>query len=258
METFLGITLLKRLMPHGHCFLWNPLLLLLHAGSDIVIGLAYYLFSFCLGYIVSRRKETPFRLEVVLSILFILFCGSCHLLAAYNVWNSYYYLEGFTKLSTAIVSVAALVVLWQNTPAMIAFPTTAHYKNLLKYYIEREEIFWKSLSLNKTVGVAYVSLEGVFTKASPTFLSIVGWGSLEGKTFQEITSKNLEQDLKLLHKLLIGDINHYKMFKMYRSETGEETLVSLLVTLVKDEKHNPLHFIAQIQKVTETLEVNYG
>ena len=39
-------------MPHGHCYLWNTRLVLLHVISDCLIGLAYFsipitLVSFC-------------------------------------------------------------------------------------------------------------------------------------------------------------------------------------------------------------------
>jgi hypothetical protein len=42
-------------MPHGQCFLWDPFLLWLHLGSDVLIALSYY--SIPLALIVFIKKN---------------------------------------------------------------------------------------------------------------------------------------------------------------------------------------------------------
>ena len=37
-------------MPHGHCYLWRPELLWLHAISDCIITLSYYFIPLALIY----------------------------------------------------------------------------------------------------------------------------------------------------------------------------------------------------------------
>ena len=39
-------------MPHGHCYLWNPALVWLHAVADGLIALAYASIPFVIVYFV--------------------------------------------------------------------------------------------------------------------------------------------------------------------------------------------------------------
>ena len=48
-------------MPHGHCFLWLPSLIWLHAISDAIIGAAYLLIPISLVWFYHRRPDIPFR-----------------------------------------------------------------------------------------------------------------------------------------------------------------------------------------------------
>ncbi|HXK21170.1 MAG TPA: sensor histidine kinase, partial [Myxococcota bacterium] len=61
-------------MPHGHCFLWNPGVLWLHALSDGVIALSYFVIPFTLLHFVRRRHDLPFNWMFLMFGLFILSC----------------------------------------------------------------------------------------------------------------------------------------------------------------------------------------
>jgi hypothetical protein len=71
-------------MPHGMCFLWQPELIALHVASDSLIALAYYSIPIALIYFVLKRKDLAFPAIFVLSGLFILACGTTHVL---GVWT---------------------------------------------------------------------------------------------------------------------------------------------------------------------------
>ncbi|MEO8627563.1 MAG: PAS domain S-box protein, partial [Betaproteobacteria bacterium] len=71
-------------------------------------------------------------------------------------------------------------------------------------------------------------------------------------TFQSITHPDdLGADLSQVQRLLDGEIKSYQMEKRYRRVDGEFVFVLLNASLVRDAKGAPLHFIAQIQDVTE-------
>jgi ribulose-5-phosphate 4-epimerase/fuculose-1-phosphate aldolase len=93
-------------MPHGHCYLWRPEILWLHVISDALIVIAYYSIPITLIYLVFRTKEKiPYNWVILLFALFIMACGTTHLLEIINVWNSEYMLSGLVKAFTALVSI---------------------------------------------------------------------------------------------------------------------------------------------------------
>src|SRR5271155_4218915 len=60
MQEFLTRLFSSDFMPHGYCYLWNPGILWLHAVSDSIITLAYYLIPLSLLYFVRKRPGLPF------------------------------------------------------------------------------------------------------------------------------------------------------------------------------------------------------
>jgi signal transduction histidine kinase len=97
-------------MPHGHCYLWKPELVVLHVLSDALIGAAYLFISVSL-YALVRRIRVPFGGMILSFGLFIGACGLTHLMEVWNVWYSAYWLAGGVKAVTAVASVATGVYL---------------------------------------------------------------------------------------------------------------------------------------------------
>lgn len=110
-------------MPHGHCFFWRKDLLFIHVGSDVVIALAYYTIPVALWYLTKRRKDLAFNWMFILFGLFILACGTTHLLSIWNIWYANYYIEGVAKLLTALVSIATAILVWPLIPRIMALPS---------------------------------------------------------------------------------------------------------------------------------------
>ena len=110
-------------IPHGYCLLWNPSLLWLHAGSDAVIAAAYFVIPISLVRFARQRRDLPFNFVFICFGLFILFCGTSHLLSVYNVWVPNWWLSGIVKALTAVVSVATAALLVRLLPQAIALPS---------------------------------------------------------------------------------------------------------------------------------------
>ncbi|HEY9666814.1 MAG TPA: GAF domain-containing protein, partial [Coleofasciculaceae cyanobacterium] len=112
-------------MAHGYCFLWKPVLVWLHAGSDFFIGLAYYSIPLLLISFVRRRQDVPFQGIFLLFCAFILSCGTGHWLEILTLWYPAYWLSGLMKAITAIVSVYTASELVPLIPKALALPSPA-------------------------------------------------------------------------------------------------------------------------------------
>lgn len=98
-------------MPHGFCFEWRPGVLWLHVVSDFTIAISYFGISILLFYFVLRRREVPFQLIFILFSAFIILCGTTHLFSVWVLWHPNYYIEGYVKALTAIISLSTLITL---------------------------------------------------------------------------------------------------------------------------------------------------
>jgi len=123
------IDLLRRIfsadgfMPHGHCYLWTPGIVWLHVVSDTFIALAYYSIPLTLAWFVRRRRDIDFRWMFVCFAIFILACGTTHLMEIWNVWHGNYWLSGIVKALTALASVPTAVLLTRLMPQALALPS---------------------------------------------------------------------------------------------------------------------------------------
>ncbi|MFA6899852.1 MAG: PAS domain-containing protein [Desulfurivibrionaceae bacterium] len=109
-------------MPHGYCLVWDPELLWLHVGSDVLTGLAYYFIAAVLFYLVAKRRDLPFFWMFLLFGAFILACGTTHFMAAWIIYVPSYWLEGVIKTGTAAISVVTAFLLVPLLPKMLNLP----------------------------------------------------------------------------------------------------------------------------------------
>jgi len=110
-------------MPHGHCYFWSQDLVTLHAVSDALIVAAYYSIPITLIYFVRRRLDLTFHWMFVCFAVFILACGTTHLLEIWNIWHANYWVSGGVKALTALASVPTAILLIKLVPAALALPS---------------------------------------------------------------------------------------------------------------------------------------
>ena len=118
------------LTPHGFCLSWSPGLVALHAGSDTVIGLAYFSIPLAIAAFVKQRPDIKYGWVAYLFVAFILACGATHLMSILTLWSPAYGVEGLIKLLTAILSIATAGLLWPLMPKLLAVPTAAGLERL--------------------------------------------------------------------------------------------------------------------------------
>lgn len=110
-------------MPHGHCYLWLPDILLLHVISDTVIFLAYFSIPVSLIQVIRRRPDIGFTKLFFWFAAFIFACGLTHLMEVWTVWYGTYRLSGLLKAITAGVSAFAAYSLWELIPLAVRIQT---------------------------------------------------------------------------------------------------------------------------------------
>ena len=111
--------------PRRYCMLNQPDIVWLHVISDAVVMLAYYLIPIGLIYFMVKRKDLAFKPLFFMFGLFILACGTSHLMGVLAIWTPYYRLDGVIKAITAFLSVATAVALLPLIPKALALPSPA-------------------------------------------------------------------------------------------------------------------------------------
>ncbi len=104
------------------------------------------------------------------------------------------------------------------------------------------------------IGVALVAPDGRFLQVNDALCDLVGYTADEllTLTFQDITHPDdLEADVELARQVLDGEIRTYQMEKRYVHKLGHVVWILLSVSLVRKSDGSPLHFISQIQDITD-------
>jgi signal transduction histidine kinase len=110
-------------MPHGMCYNWQPGVIWLHVLSDATIALAYYSIPLTLIYFVRKRKDLAFDWMFLCFAIFIIACGTTHVMEIFNIWQPTYWLSGVIKLLTALASIVTAVLLIRLIPQALALPS---------------------------------------------------------------------------------------------------------------------------------------
>ncbi|WP_428313154.1 sensor histidine kinase [Hydrocarboniphaga sp.] len=111
-------------LPHGVCYLQQPNLILLHVVSDALVALAYFMIPLALIY-VSRSigRRLSFSWAIGLFAAFIILCGAGHVLDIVVVWKPVYWLQGWQRAMTAVVSLATALAIIPLIPRLLSMRT---------------------------------------------------------------------------------------------------------------------------------------
>jgi PAS domain S-box-containing protein len=115
-------------MGHGYCYLWQPGIVWLHAISDTMIALSYYVIPLALVYFVRKRRDLPFHWMFLMFGIFIFSCGTTHLMEVWTLWHGTYRLAGVIKAITAVSSVATAALFVHLVPEAVALPSPAQLR----------------------------------------------------------------------------------------------------------------------------------
>jgi diguanylate cyclase (GGDEF)-like protein/PAS domain S-box-containing protein len=125
-----------------------------------------------------------------------------------------------------------------------------HAEEARRHAQERFELVFEQAP----IGMALLTPEGRWVRVNHSLLAITGYTSDEllAKSLDEVTHPDdLSADLEHIRQLLAGEIRDYQMEKRYYHARGHVISTMLSVSLVRDRQGRPLHFIAQVQDITE-------
>lgn len=104
------------------------------------------------------------------------------------------------------------------------------------------------------IGMLIVDLDGRYARVNEMFCSIVGYSheQLANLSSESITHPDdLGADAVAVQALLAGDATSRACEKRYLHASGHPVWVAINLTLIRDLEGWPLHFIAQVQDITE-------
>jgi PAS domain S-box-containing protein len=127
------------------CYLWNPQLLLAHVVADALIATAYFSIPAFLIWLVRKRHDLPFSWIFVLFALFIVGCGTTHLMSIWVIWHPDYWLEAGIKWVTAAASIATAFALVPLAPKVLSLQSRAQAIEALHESENRNRMFLQSL-----------------------------------------------------------------------------------------------------------------
>lgn len=244
--------------PHGYCLLWDPRLLWTFVGSDTLIGLSYIAISITLVYLVyTTRHDIPFQWIFLAFGMFIIACGTTHLLDVWTIWNPTYWVSASAKFITAIASVTTAIVLPPLIPRTRSLIEAAKLSQQRKHELE---------SANQELERLYARLKEFDDLKTQFFANIshelrTPLTLIMGPTERLQTATNLtatqHDDLAVVMRnarTLLATVND--LLDIARLEAGQLTLSYSQVDLAQLVRLTGDHFsgLARERGVTFTLE----
>ncbi len=186
MQPLIDLFGIKDLIPHGSCLSWSPVLLWLNVISDLMITLAYYSIPLMLLYFVRQRKDLPYPWLVAMFAGFIVACGTTHLLSAITIWIPLYWLDGLLKAFTAIISVAAAMLMLWIIPRALSAPSAARLQAEIQQRKAAEDALQlANVALQKNVARTQLlldsALDGIVSMDADG--KVIGWNAQAEQIF---------------------------------------------------------------------------
>ncbi|WP_096662999.1 PAS domain S-box protein [Polaromonas sp. AET17H-212] len=110
------------------------------------------------------------------------------------------------------------------------------------------------------IGMALIAVDSRRIKVNSAFCQMLGYSEAEmlARTVQDITHpEDVEWDLLQRKRALAGEIETYQWEKRYLHKSGRIVWAYLTCSLVRDPDRKPLHFISQVQDITERKEAEH-
>jgi PAS domain S-box-containing protein len=266
MREFLGqFAQSTDLMPHGYCLVWDPALLWLHVGSDIVTGFSYFLIAAVLFYLVFKRRDLPFFWMFLLFGAFILACGCTHFFAAWTIYVPSYWHEGIVKAVTALISIATALFLVPLLPRLLSLPNISRaleenrrLSRELEHQVgslRKSEARFRSLVEASDDAIVIANAQGEILLSNRAAEKMFGYGNkeLDGKSLTLLMPERYqERHLQGMKNVLVSDISAYLgevLEFVGRRKDGSEFPLELNISRWVSE--GEVHFGGVIRDVTE-------
>ncbi|MGZ8844803.1 MAG: GGDEF domain-containing protein, partial [Pyrinomonadaceae bacterium] len=129
----------------------------------------------------------------------------------------------------------------------------AEQERISKALRETDEHFRNAFDY-AAIGMALVSPQGSWLRVNRSLCELLGYSEQEllNSNFQAVThADDLGHDLANLYRLMQGETPNCQVEKRYVHRLGQIVWALSSVSLVRDSDNKPVHFIFQIQDITE-------
>ena len=130
------------LMPHAVCWAADPALIWTMVVTNLITFLSYLTIACTLFYLVRRTGKILVRdwgYFLLVFALFILACGSTHLLEVITTWSPIFWVDAATNIVTSVLSAYVAVMLIQRV-SKIAFGINDYADRLASTETEKQRI----------------------------------------------------------------------------------------------------------------------
>jgi Cu+-exporting ATPase len=128
----------------------TPLLMMVMAISNALIAVSYASIPFFLIVFVRKRRDMPFTWVIFLFGLFILTCGTTHLVHIIGLWWQVNWWQATIDGICAIVSVATAVVVWPILPKLLSIPSPNQLRKVnTELQKEKDKLLFTKQELQK-------------------------------------------------------------------------------------------------------------
>lgn len=276
MPAFLTQLLDSSGIPHGYCIAWEPRLLWTMVIGNGLVALAYFTIPLALYRFLRLQNGLPFGWMFLLFSAFIFFCGVTHVVNIVNLWYPLYRLDGALMAVTAGLSMATAAVLFPSVGrastyldavraqglelqrlngSLQASSTELHARNQALEVSERR--FRQTLE-NAPIGLAVIAIDGRFIEVNQVLAQITGYTAEELRQMDTETltqPEDLGRIREQSRRLIEGDASSYRLMQQVAHRSGRRITIQIDVSLLREADGRPLHFIVQIQDITERQRV---
>jgi two-component system NtrC family sensor kinase len=231
-------------IPHGHCYLWKPGLVGLHIVCDALIALSYYSIPVTLAYFARKRSDFPYPSIVWLFGAFIIACGTTHVMEIWTLWHPTYWLSGFLKAITALISLYTAMTLMSLVPLALALPSP---KQLREANIQLEHEITERKMVEEALRKSEQLYRAIVEDQTELISRFQGDGTLTfiNEAYCRYFQVKPEQVLTSSYKPLIYPEDEEKIAQLFSPE-DEEKIAQLLNSLTLE---NPVAMIEHPVKV---------
>jgi len=128
----------------------TPVVMMVMALSNAIIAISYASIPFFLIIFARKRKDMPFTWIIFLFGLFILACGTTHVMHVIGLWWPVNWQQATVDAICAIISLATAIVVWPYLPKILAIPSPAQLKQVnAELQAERDKLLLTQALLKK-------------------------------------------------------------------------------------------------------------
>jgi len=254
MNAFQALFCFESLLPHGFCYLWDPLLIWLHGLSDSLIAMAYFSIPPTLIYLIRKKRSIPFDWMFVCFGCFIAACGATHLMEVVTLWTPVYWISGGVKVITAFASVPTAILLARAVPQILEMPTAEEMR------VANEELKTQARILREQAALLDLCQDAILVQAVNGEILLWNQGAehVYGWTKPEAIGENSHELLRTSFSLPLSEIlgkleerGHWGGELQKRRRDGETLIVSSHWALGKDAAGRPEKVLVIDTDVTE-------